>query len=357
MARQKKARGEDEFDQLALDILNEGKESDPYSSIYKTQDKISNMIGRDIQDVSGSAEHMIPVGTDHVGDQVITRVQLSCEDPDEEFDKNLQKVQKLDPFLRCCLDSLLTLYIHKGGQPFSLNQVYRVLMGKSSGTTPTKKQMDELLSAVSALSRIGITIFLEDEIESYGEKAAWGTTPQKKWISGTLFPCEQVAIEINGNETIAIKPLGPPILYRYALPKGQLLGHSMELVTKTKGKISTNRVILLDFLIRYVSMLFLIKKPIANNGVKFDTLYKICGIDVDALSETSMSVQQRNTITKKKKRIRDDTIDILEDWKEIGHIKSYELETKGRSPHKVYIKINEKSNYTPSLFTSLPESH
>lgn len=349
MARKKKPVETDEFDQLALDMLSEGKEPEVSTSIYKTQDKISNMIGRDIQEIPSSVEHMIPVGLDQIGDQIITKVQLSCEDPDE-LDQNLQKLQKLDPFRRCCLDSLLTLYIDKGGQPFSLNQLYRVLMGKSAKSIPTKKQMEELLSAVSALSRIEIKIYLDDEIASYGEKAEWGTTPQKKWISGTLFPCEMLAIEINGNTTVAIRPLGPPILYRYALPKRQLLRHSMELITKTKGKISTNRVILLDFLIRYVSMLFRVKKPMANNGVKFDTLYQICGIDINPSRDSTMTTQEKNTITKQKKRIRDETVDILKSWKDIGHIKDYTLETKGRSPYKVYIEINEKSKYPPSVF-------
>lgn len=351
MARQRKAKVEDELDQLAFDILNEGKDVDPYASIYKTQDKISNMIGRDIQDVTNNVEHMIPVGIDRSGDQVITRIQLSCDDPDEEYDKNLQKVKKLSPLLRCTLDSLLTLYIHKGGQPFTLNQVYRVLMGKESSASPTKKQMDELLRAVNTLSRIGITIFLEDEIESYGEKDGWGITPQKKWISGTLFPCELIAIGLNGSETIAVRPLGPPILFRYALPKKQLLSHSMDLITKTKGKISTNRVILLDFLIRYVSMLFVVKKPMTNNGVKFETLYKICDVDVSHSEAADLTERERNTITKRKKRIRDETIDILNDWKKLGHIKDYRLEIKGRSPYKFYVEINEDSLYAPSLFT------
>lgn len=292
-------------------------------SIYKTQDKISNMLPQ-LLDVR---EKVLRSGSK----VTLLYDQISSFEPSlTQYD-----VSVLSGFLTATLQN----YNSQTGELgcFSIKQLARFIIGKDCTSGISAHQINKIKNSLRKMSHIEINIDITNEFDKYNFV---GVEPSECTISGMLISYEAINMRLGGSKVTCYKPLSIPLLYRYAMPKHQMYSHDMALLYIDSISKSDNVIAILDFLLRHTTFLFqnLKTRGFVNNGILFDTLYDLT--DINKLTNI-------DSIKSKKKRLKADIIAILDAWVERKHLLGYEIVKKGNKVYKVVISVNPNTPFPP----------
>ena len=299
-------------------------------SIYKTQDKISNMLPQ----IFDKGEQLLTTDTKQ---QTFTRVNISYEgllNIDSSFTSFDSAV--LSGVLSCVLQNM-DIQTNEL-KYFSIGELYRAITGKTSESGISPNQIRKIIASIKKLSYTEVQIDLTNEADKYN----FALKPEELVISGPLIALETIRAKINGKMVLCFKPLSVPLLYRYALPKHQLYSHDIALMRIDTISKSENVISMLDYLLKYISYLFYQQKnkKFVNNGLLFDTIYGLTDI---------AEFTNQNTIKSKKKRLKAELYKILDFWVDLGHLTSYEVVKRGKVDYKIIIHVNPNSPYPPKI--------
>lgn len=320
----------DAQDKAAIRAVEAIYSKTPLNSIYKTQDKISNLL----PEIISSAE-TVPVEVETAPNSMV-KVSIMSD--------KLLTPQGVSIFDRAVLDGITACILQNStdGQIgiFTLPQLIRAVTGKKAGQSGTSdQQRDMFLESVKKLMTMYLEIDMSNEARSLSVD---GKPVEQAVLSGNLFSAEMLKLKIGGHMTICFKPLAMPLLYRYALPKRQLYQHPIELLFNANISKTASVISIQEILLRHISMLFSMhrNKNFQNNGLLFETIYDAAGC---------YEVENKRSQQTRMRKARADVVAILDQWVEIKHILSYEFVQRGREFYKVVIQINPASKYKPKV--------
>ena len=320
-------------DKTAIRAVEAIYSKNPLNSIYKTQDKISNLL----PEIISSAE-TVPVEVETSPNSMVKVSIMS--------DKLLNFGNSgISIFDRAVLDGITACILQSATSDnqmgiFTLPQLIRAVTGKKAGQSGISEQQQEtFLESVRKLMTMYLEIDMSNELHSMDID---GKPIEQATLSGNLFSAEILKLKIGGHMTICFRPLAMPLLYRYALPKRQLFQHPIELLFNANISKTASVISIQEILLRHISMLFSMSrnKNFKNNGLLFETIYDAAGC---------FELENKRSQQTRMRKARADVVAILDQWIEIKHILSYEFIQHGREFYKVVIQINPNSEYKPKI--------
>jgi hypothetical protein len=230
----------------------------------------------------------------------------------------VQGVKWLTLFDREVLDAVHTLF--KAGNKFvTVDQINRVMNGKSGEERATKAQADRINNSLTKMMYTQIIIDASQEAEFFGYERFYY---DKSVIVGERGEAVINGIKVAGIYIYALALLG------YAENKNQIARVPL-LVKNTPINKNENTQVLQGYLLRRVNA---IRVGALNNSILLDTL--LTELDILEIHEGALTSLEK----KIRKRAIDQSTTILDYWKQIDFIKDYEL--IGKRPitgFKVYV--------------------
>lgn len=266
--------------------------------------------------------------------EIITMVSLDFQGLVEKG-LIIRDEDRLTPLDRAVYSAIVTLWVegHKDGNRYNEYVTPRVIFQLLSGNSGQSKDIGaevrkEILRSIDKMRCTDITIDFSKECEeSHGKY-------NKVNYKGSILPSERVeCVKLNGNEAYdCIHLLCAPPLYGYAEAKNQIVTVSVQMLN-TPLRNTPENIELKEYLLRRILSM---KKPKSrqSNIIKYDTIYKIlrlCG-------------SSKQDLYRKKKKIHDNIIRLLDFWKQENFICSYEY-TDGtrKSAPKMTIQVKKSS--------------
>lgn len=310
------------------------------SHSYQAQDKVTGIL----PELCNAEEQEVQLESGSVRDPITTKVTIT-------YDGLLEagKDNRLSYFDVSVLNAVLSCVVRNQAEgrnplaPFSIIQIDRMMTGKEGSAGVSQARVEAILNSLRILRSSSIKLDISDEISKMKFKLN-GVEGRldNAIIEGNLINAEILKAKFNGQPATAVKLIGIPILMRYILPKHQLAEIDFALLQCSSISKTEANICMTDILIRHTYMLFNLHRQYRgkykNNGLLMETIYKVCGVFESENKETQRS---------KTKRIRSDLTTLLDYWKSLDYIRSYEYVTKGRTIYKVVIEINPNSTYAP----------
>ena len=267
-----------------------------------TQDKISNKGFSGI--FANKIQYALAMEKKGSSIQVNTYVTVNYDGLDRA---KVQGVKWLTLYDREVLDAVHTLF--KAGNTFiTIDQINRVMNGKSDETRATAKQAKRIDNSLTKLMYTQITIDATEEARAFGWATEYG-------YDNPVIIGRRGWATINGNKVkgIFIYDLG---LLSYAEIKNQIARVPLELKNTPINKTETTTVIQ-GYLLRRISQI----KSGVGNRISLDSLLNELGI-ID-LSNSKLTSRDAN----KRKTTIDQIKTILDYWSnpDIAFIKGYKI--------------------------------
>lgn len=237
---------------------------------------------------------------------------------------DLQEVQLLNrpkgltAYDREVSDAILSLNILGGNEIFTDQMIYRTMTG-NPGAKLSKKQQDQITQSIAVLRGTIVKLSVSpEEAEAYGMDAIN--------YEGNLLMIERVEIKIKGQAVNAYRLRRAPILYEYAEGKNQIARVPIEVVNTGLVK-TTDTIELQGYLLRRITAM---RNSAMSRTILYSTIY-------DRL-KIGEGLANANQVYKKKNKVNEFIIKILEEWKEKAFIVDYKVNKKGTSTVSVTIE-------------------
>lgn len=221
----------------------------------------------------------------------------------------------LTPYDREVFNGICSI-LASGQRTMTSRQIYEAMAGKSI-TTP------QALGAVTkSIRKMQTTLLNIDWTEHARMKGIDMGEGDFIKTEEPILPARGAYIKAGGQVRSGYTLYTEPALFTYAKAVGQISTTDKKVLQIPTVSNTEETIVLKNFLMRHVEHLKNSKKW--NPVLTFETIFENCGIDVPA-----------NHATRKRKVI----FDILDYWKSIGYISTYEVNKQGRSYHSITIKI------------------
>lgn len=220
------------------------------------------------------------------------------------------------PYDREVHDAIVSLYIDGGNKYMTPLMIYRTMT-----CNPNAKTTDVIENAISEsvtrLSSTRVTIDTTEEVKAYKNM-------DKVLYQGNLLYSKQIIATHKGKVSEWIKIIDPPILYQYANSKNQVARVDVKLLNTPINK-NEESIVLQGYLHRRILAMPEMKKSKKKswNVILYNTIYNY--LEIEAKTDVALRDKQR--------RVRDQAHRILDYWVEIGYIKDYIKEPKGRQKY------------------------
>lgn len=230
----------------------------------------------------------------------------------------LNRPKGLTAYDREVNDAILSLNIIGGNEIFTDQMIYRTMTG-NPGAKLSKKQQDQITQSIAVLRGTIVKLSVSPE-----EATAYGMDAIN--YEGNLLMIERVEAKIKGQTTNAYRLRRAPILYEYADGKNQIARVPMEIVNTGLVK-TTDTIELQGYLLRRITAM---KNSSMSRTILYSTIY-------DRL-KIGESLANAGQVRKKKSKVNEFIIKILEEWKEKAFIIDYKINKKGTSTVSVTIE-------------------
>lgn len=233
-----------------------------------------------------------------------------------------------NPYNRAVHDAMLSLYL-AGNRHITAEQVYHEMHGyKTRSKNPDRKVLRDIVTAIETLACSRVYI------DATNEAKARGYHFKKTQFSDNIIHTRGTHLVLmDGREVYAYEILTVPVLYEYSQAKGQILNCDNEMLALPDGLYMTpDNVILQHFLLRRIEEMK--GKNKLGCVIKFDSIYE--------------ALDAENASREDKKRIRQKTKTLLDNWVDLKFIKGYTEEKKGRLIYSIHIELYEAENVKKS---------
>lgn len=244
-----------------------------------------------------------------------------------EYDHdNITVSDVITAYDRSVFDAVCSFVYNPTFKGFTLNNLYREMTGSKKRIT--HNQLAKMEHAIDKMRFIKITIRCRDEMDKRGideddiKKKGYCLSLKKRTdhpeddltLEGYYLPLEKYTASLHGKETIWYKILSEPILMVYALLTKQLITVPQK-IRDIQIDSTSDRVLILDYLIRRIARMKNPKSGVRSKRIKFESIFKECDIDPGA----------------HRHRYLDVVYNILDYWKTDGvnFIKDYQKVTDG----------------------------
>lgn len=248
--------------------------------------------------------------------KIVTQITLNYND---ENIKIYDKDKNFNPYDRAVHNAICSLW-DAGNTSFTPDQVYRSMNGLTESEFVSPQSIEAITKSIDKSRGINVKIDYKDEAKSWLKLKDGDLDEFIK--EDRILPTQKTTVRTRGLTVTAYKLGYKPLLYEYAQISGQVLTIPIELLN-VKGLLNnTKEVILLrEYLIRRIEIMKNNKNQ--SNKIVFSTIYEEMRIPTPT--------------NKKAKTIRDDSIKLLDHFKDINYIKNHNLYKKGRSFHGIEI--------------------
>lgn len=229
----------------------------------------------------------------------------------------LNRPKGLTAYDREVNDAVLSLSIVGGNEFFTDQMIYRVMTGNPSAKL-SKAQQEKITQSIALLRGTIVKISVsEEEAQAYGVEAIN--------YEGNLLMIERVEVKIKGQNANAFRLRRAPILYEYAEGKNQIARVPMEIVNTDIVK-TTDIIELQGYLLRRIMAM---KGSTMSRTILYSTIFDKLNI--------GENLANKGQVYKKRSKINDSIIRILDEWKEKTFIVDYKVNKKGNSTVSVTI--------------------
>ena len=330
------------FDKVAKESMNTMLKNLPRCTSVKTDSlyipvtKLSRNINRVVE--AGLNGVIIDVGSKNSDKKIYTNCIISFDSANTNLSKKINRYDTL------VYNAIATYADYCGTDKLiTLDNIYRIMVGDSGNATPSKEHIKRIKQSIDKMRVYIVKIDCTNEVKAYNKKhlayqynGLQVSDDGKFYYDTYLLACEWVSAVTNRNEVHALHLLKEPVMLSYAKISGQILNIPSYLLDTKHIQPNTERnLIIKDCLIQRIAGMknqnSLTQKTISLNS------YSKMGLQKQGLYE---QVTQQSEISKKDaSTIREVAVKYLEYWKEIGYIKDYLLEKKGKSFSSIKIDI------------------
>ena len=297
------------------DSINRGKE-DLLISVATSKPKNFITTGNK---VSSAAFNGI-IGKQEVqpGGNIKTLISINF---DEAQSQGITTSKRLTAYDREIHDAITSLYIDGGNEYITTNMIYQTI----TGNTEAKKGMSAKTAEAIGES-VTKLMYSRIVIDATEEAQALNKDISKLSKDSPLLPAERVTAILNGQIIQSIHILKAPPLYEYSEAKKQISKVDLKLLDSPVRK-NAEVIKLQGYLMRRIlSMKSSVK---VSNTIIYDKIYK----------QVDMEVTTPGAIRNKKAKIRTQTKQILDYWKQKDFIKGYEENTQGQEVYSISISF------------------
>ena len=202
-----------------------------------------------------------------------------------ELEEGFKNELPPDPFTREVLFSAISAY-EDGLNTMTISMTLDALTGGEEKHKIQKRQFEEIHAAFKRLAFTGITVKLTPLLEAC-------PTYRKNYhrdgtLTGALLPCKFLGGEVNGKKALVIKMLDESPLMTVARMKKQIMTYDLEPLA-IKGQKNTPQIMTIkNYLLRRIELM---KQRNQTPSIKFNTLYKNCGL-ADASDSTKQNARK-----------------------------------------------------------------
>lgn len=243
-----------------------------------------------------------PVGTERKSSRKELTAKVSIDFGELE---GVAISKNITPYDREVHDAIVSLYIDGENDYITPLMIYRAMTGNSKAKL-NPKQQQAIKDSVTKCSMTRIRIDAKEEADSY--------KMDKLIYEGNLIYTKMVSGTHKGKTSDWIYIMERPVLYDYANSKGQIARAEIGLLDTPVSK-NEETIILQGYLLKRILTM---QNSKMSRNILYETVYK--QLDIQAASKASLD--------NKRKKIRDSSKKILDDWKEKKFIKGYK-ENKG----------------------------
>lgn len=229
----------------------------------------------------------------------------------------LNRPKGLTAYDREVNDAILSLSVVGGNEFFTDQMIYRVMTGNPSAKL-SKAQQEKITQSIALLRGTIVKLSVsEEEAKAYDVEAIN--------YEGNLLMIERVEVKLKGQTANAFRLRRAPILYEYAEGKNQIARVPMEIVNTDIVK-TTDIIELQGYLLRRIMAM---KGSTMSRTILYSTIFDKLNI--------GENLANKGQVYKKRSKINDSIVRILEEWKEKAFIVDYKLNKKGTSTVSVTI--------------------
>lgn len=247
---------------------------------------------------------------------VKTQVMLNY---DELARAGVTGTQWLNRYDRAILDAIHSLH-YAGNDYITIDQIYRLIAGKTEAERPSKKQAEAINRAIDHLKYTKITIDATAEAKAGYKKLAEFVYDDPALIAS------RCTVSINGQTTTALH-FKQSILLDYAEAKNQIARVPVAMLA-TPNRKDENSIPLRDYLLRRINAMQGRSK--LSNIIKLDKL--LADLNYTDLLLTGEALTAKAKV--KRKRVVDQIKTQLDYWQQQGKISGYQVQ--GKRPVKSF---------------------
>ena len=239
--------------------------------------------------------------------EIKTNVTLNYDDENIEiYDKD----KRFTPYDRAVHNAVISIY-DAGNINFTPNQVYRCMNGLVEGEYVSPQAIGSVTKSIDKTRRT------YTKVNYINEAKAWKKDIDNCIIEDYILSAKKITLQTGGKEVTGYKINTKPILYEYAQVTKQVLTIPNKLLN-TKGILNSSPEvsIITEYLIREIEWMKK-KGSKRNNKITFIGIYE----ELDLVDPTKG----------KAKKVRDNVLILLENFKNNKYIKGHNLYKEGKS--------------------------
>lgn len=242
---------------------------------------------------------------------------------DENFKLSNPNVTQYD---LAVMDAAYTI-LKNGRDSFTPEMIVRIMAGNMDlNVTPQKKAA--VTRSLNKLRHIDITI---DCTEEFRARKLIGKDDKELILSSYLMPLEKISFKpaFHTEKIEGFRFIKEPVLYTYAESVRQIINAPTELLEMNNVNMTDDLIILRDYLLKRIATMKNPKNHVNSKRITYEWVDKndgeTKGLFPDLGYTKEYQKEHANNWRRKKSEIHKSVIAVLDNFKEKGFIKGYEI--------------------------------